>query len=70
MSQIRIVEQTNPGAQASGNQSLYVKSSANAPPNGALARVDATGIERTMLDSGGYSAAMDAVQMQVNFWGI
>jgi len=70
MSQITLVEQTNPGAQSAGQQKVYVKSAAATPPFGSLARVDSTGIERTTLDSGTYAAAATAIEMQVNFWGI
>lgn len=44
MSTLTLVEQTNPGAQSAGQQKIY-------PKVGGLARVDSTGVEKTMLDS-------------------
>ena len=63
-------EQTNPGVQLSGQQALYVKSAANAAPNGALARVTSTGAEVVLFDSSGYSAAIGAQMQAINFGGV
>jgi hypothetical protein len=70
MSTLTLVEQTNPGAQSAGQQKLYPKSTVNAPPNGALARVDATGVERVMIDTGSGSNALSMSQLYVNYGGI
>jgi hypothetical protein len=65
MSTLTLVEQTNPGVQSSGQQKLY-------PKAGAIARVDSTGTEKIIYDSGSsaYLAAQAITNIQAAFGGI
>ena len=65
MSTLTLVEQTNPGAQSSGQQKIY-------PKVNAFARVDSTGVEKIMYDSGSsaYLAAQTVLNIQVQFGGL
>lgn len=62
MSTILLVEQSNPGVQAATQQVIY-------PKIGQLARVDSTGVEKIILDSATYAAAVSATLTQVTYFG-
>jgi hypothetical protein len=63
MSTLTQIEQTTPTTPAPGAQVIY-------PKLGSYARLDSGGVEHILLDTTTYAAAMVAVQMQVNFWGV
>jgi hypothetical protein len=63
MSTVTLVEQTTPSVPSAGQQVFY-------PKAGSLARLDSTGIEKTLLDSRTYAAAEAARSTQIVFGGI
>jgi hypothetical protein len=63
MSNLLMVEQTAMTVQASGQQTLY-------PKAGAMARMDSTGVEKLLLDTGSYAQAISTMDAQFNFQGL
>jgi hypothetical protein len=65
MSTLTLVEQTSPSAQSAGQQKVY-------PKVGAIARMDSTGVEKIIYDSGSsaYLAAVSAISMQQTLGGL
>jgi len=63
MSTLTMVEQTNPGAQSAGQQKVY-------PIAGGLARVDSTGNQKIILDSGSAVNVAAIISIQNLFGGL
>jgi hypothetical protein len=63
MSTITVVEQATPSTPSAGQQIVY-------PKAGSLARLDSTGVEKTLLDSRTYVAAEAARMTTILFAGL
>ena len=62
MSTITLVEQTTPSVPAAGQQIVY-------PKVGSLARLDATGVEKTLLDSRTVALPAPLLDLVLNLTG-